>query len=357
MPPHAQRRQRLTESWPDSIDCLLVTDLVNLRYLTGFTGSNGAVLMWRDGALLATDGRYVTQAAAEAPDLQCVEVRSAAAGLVAEAARRSLSRVGVEADHVSVTLFQRLSDAADGAVQLVASGPLVEPMRAVKDATELAALARACEVTDTAFATVAAALRPGVSERAVAWALRQAIHEAGGAGLAFDSIVAFGSNSAIPHHQPTDRTLARGDLVKLDFGALYDGYHADMTRTVVAGPAAGWQRDLHTAVADIQQARRGECVVGAMPRELDSRATRDIEASGHRAAHGLGHGVGLQIHEEPFLTPGSMAGPLAEAVAITVEPGIYLAGRGGVRIEDTVVVTDSVPTVLTTSSRALIEVG
>ena len=357
MPPYEQRRRRLVASLPDTVDALLVTGLVNARYLTGFTGSNAAVLLWRDDAVLATDGRYLTQAAAESADLECLEARSVAEALVERAAERGMHRVGIEAGHVTLALHERLSAAAEDRVELLALGRLVEPLRAVKDDGELAALGRACAITDAAFVSVITALRPGVSERDVAWLLESAVRDSGGVGMAFDSIVAFGSNSAIPHHQPTGRTLARGDLVKLDFGALYDGYHADMTRTVVLGTAAEWQRELHTLVADIQQSCRAHCVVGAVPRELDSRATRAIEASGHRAAHGLGHGVGLQIHEDPFLTPGSVAAPLVESVVLTVEPGIYLPGKGGVRIEDTVVISASGPTALTVSPRELIEVG
>jgi Xaa-Pro aminopeptidase len=357
MPPYEQRRRRLVASLPDTVDALLVTGLVNVRYLTGFTGSNAAVLAWRDDAVLATDGRYVTQAAAECADLECLEARSAAAALIARAAERGMHRVGIEAAHVTLALHERLSAATEDRVELLALAHLVEPLRAVKDDGELAALGHACAITDAAFVSVMTALRPGVSERDVAWLLESAVRDSGGVGMAFDSIVAFGSNSAIPHHQPTGRTLARGDLVKLDFGALYDGYHADMTRTVVLGTAAEWQRELHTLVGDIQQSCRAHCVVGAVPGELDSHATRAIEASGHQAAHGLGHGVGLQIHEDPFLTPGSVAAPLVESVALTVEPGIYLPGKGGVRIEDTVVISASGPTALTVSPRELIEVG
>jgi Xaa-Pro aminopeptidase len=174
--------------------------------------------------------------------------------------------------------------------------------------------------------------------------------------VSFDSIVGFGPNSAIPHHQPTDRPLAPGDLVKVDFGALAGGYHADMTRTVVLAPAADWQRDLHAQVLGIQTDCRRACAPGASPRDLNQQAADAIAATGHDVAHGLGHGVGLEIHEDPFLTPGSAAGELVPNVALTIEPGIYLPGRGGVRIEDTLAIGAAGATSLTASPRELLEI-
>jgi Xaa-Pro aminopeptidase len=181
------------------------------------------------------------------------------------------------------------------------------------------------------------------------------MHERG-AEPAFDAIVAFGPHSAIPHHQPTDRPLAPGDLVKLDFGAQVHGYHADMTRTVVVGSPAAWQRELHDAVREMQQRARARVVPGAVPVELDDVVRDEIRAAGYDVAHGLGHGVGLQIHEAPFLVAGSAAAPLELGVPVTVEPGVYLPGRGGVRIEDTVLVRPEGAEPLTTSPRELLEV-
>jgi Xaa-Pro aminopeptidase len=218
-------------------------------------------------------------------------------------------------------------------------------------------LREACAITSDAFADLVDRLRPGVTEREVSWWLESSMRERGAEAPAFDSIVAFGQHSAIPHHEPTDRELAAGDLVKLDFGACYDGYHADMTRTVVMAPGASWQRELHALVAAVQRAMVEAAVVGAVPRDLDREAGSSIEASGHRVAHGLGHGVGLEIHEDPFLTPSSEAEPLVADVAITIEPGIYLPGQGGVRVEDTIVVGPGGPTILTTSPRDLIEIA
>jgi Xaa-Pro dipeptidase len=356
--PHHERRTRLIEAFPDTIDALLVTRLINVAYLTGFTGSNGALLVPRVGTpVIATDSRYAIQVTEQAPDLECIDARAVGSVLVERAGQSGVRRLGVEAKHVTLASYDALQGAAGDGITLVATGPLVEALRAVKDDSEIAALTTACEITDAAFATVTASLRAGVAEAEVAWQLATAVREHGGSGMAFDSIVAFGPNSAIPHHEPTDRPLGAGELVKLDFGARYAGYHADMTRTVVLTPAADWQRDVHAEVLAIQAASRAACVVGAVPRDLDAGAAAAIEATGHRVFHGLGHGVGLEIHEDPFLTSGSVAGPLAESAAVTVEPGIYLPGQGGVRIEDTVVIDAGGARSLTQSARDLREVG
>jgi Xaa-Pro aminopeptidase len=355
---HETRRSHLVAAFPEPIDALLVSRVLNVRYLTGFTGSNAALLVLREGpAVFSTDGRYLIQAAAEVPDLECVDSRSSATALVEHAAAAGVRRLGVEGGDVTLTLHEALTTAAAGRLELIAVEPLVERLRAVKDRDELAALARACAITDAAFADITAALRPGVSEVEVAWSLQTAMRDHGASGLAFDSIVAFGPHSAIPHHQPTDRELAAGDLVKLDFGARYDGYHADMTRTIAMAPVADWQRELHGLVRGIQQSCVDAAVEGALPRDLDAKARAGITSSGHEVAHGLGHGVGLEIHELPFLGVGSTADALVEQVAVTIEPGIYLPGRGGVRIEDTIVITGSRPKSLTTSPRDLLELS
>lgn len=354
--PYDDRRSRLIESVSGTIDAFLGTSLVDLTYLTGFTGSNGAVLVRPGSVVLAVDGRYLLQAATEAPGVERIEARAVGAALVQRAREDGVRRLGVEPAHVTLALWEALRTAAAGDVELVPVPDAVEQLRAVKDAAEIELLRRACEITDAAFAAVITELRDGVTEREVAWALEVAIRDAGGDGPAFDPIVGFGPHSAVPHHQPTDRPLARGDLVKVDFGARVGGYHADMTRTVVLGPAADWQRDLHEQVRRIQADCRDACVVGGVPAELNERAAAAIRDLGHDVAHGLGHGVGLAIHEEPFLTPGSPAGPLAADMTVTIEPGIYLAGRGGVRIEDTMLVMPSGGVPLTTAARELLEI-
>jgi Xaa-Pro aminopeptidase len=347
------RRAALRDLIAADVDAMLVSSLVNVRYLTGFTGSNAALLVTRDGRdSLATDGRYATQAATEAPDVaELVVGRMLGADLLRALGDRG-KRVAVERHILTVDAHDRLRDAVAD-VELVDAGQPVERLRTVKDDDELASIRQACAVTDAAFDAVLPQLREGVTERDIAWALRSAMRDHG-AEPAFDSIVAFGPDSARPHHNPTDRPLQPGDLVKLDFGALVDGYHSDMTRTVVKGAAADWQRDLHDLVRRIQADARAATVAGAVPADLDDGVRDAIEGAGHEVAHGLGHGVGLQIHESPFLTPGSTADRLVDRVPVTVEPGVYLPGRGGVRIEDTVVVRAEGAVALTRSSRDLL---
>lgn len=354
---HPSRRARLADQLVEPVEALLVSGRENIRYLSGFTGSAGVLLVLGSGeAILATDGRYLIQAAEQAPDVECIESRTPLSAALAHSRALGLATVGIEAAHLTLAVGQRLRAEAAGDLGLVETSGLVESLRAVKDEGELAALRRACEITDLAFTSVVLALRPGVTEREVADRLFLAMRAAGAEAAAFDSIVAFGSNAAIPHHEPTDRPLERGDLVKTDFGARFAGYHADMTRTVVAGPAAQWQRDVHSEVGRIQEAGVAAALAGASPVDLDRAASSAIESAGYRTFHGLGHGVGLQIHEDPFLTASSTAGPIEPGMVVTVEPGIYLEGRGGVRIEDTLAVTTSGPEVLTRSSRELIEI-
>jgi Xaa-Pro aminopeptidase len=352
----SSRRSRLAASLPETVDALLVTNVVNVRYLTGFTGSNAAVVVCRDGAeVFATDGRYVTQAAREVPDVETIDTRELGHDLIGWAAGRGVEQLEIEAEHMSVATFEALTQ-QDAGPSLVPSVGVVEQLRAVKDDTEIHALRTACAITDAAFSTALQSIRADMTERDLAWLLWSAMRADGAEALAFDTIVAFGPHSAIPHHRPTDRVLAAGDLIKLDFGARYDGYHADMTRTVVLGTPEEWQVELHRNVATVQRSCREATRPGATTDGLGRLARDEIEATGHRLVHGLGHGVGLEVHEDPLLTPTSAPLELSQGMCVTVEPGIYLPDRGGVRIEDTVVVTAEGNEPLTTSSRELLEV-
>ncbi|PXY29592.1 M24 family metallopeptidase [Prauserella flavalba] len=357
----AARREALRDLLRRSgLDALLVTDLLNIRYLTGFTGSNAALLVHAGGddrTLFCTDGRYTTQAAAEVPDLERVLGRASAATLLAQAAAKAddYARTGFESQYVSVEQHAALAEAADE-VELHRAPGLVERLRVVKDETEVEALRRACAAADRALAELIehGGLRPGRTEREVARDLENRMLDHGSEGPSFTSIVAAGANSAIPHHRPSDAVLAAGDFVKLDFGATVDGYHSDMTRTVVLGTAADWQRELYELVLHAQAAGRAAVVPGAEVAAVDG-AARDVIAAagrGEEFSHGLGHGVGLQIHEAPSLA-ATGAGTLSAGMAVTVEPGVYLAGRGGVRIEDTLVVREGTPELLTLTSKEL----
>ena len=329
------------------LDALLVTDLVNVRYLSGFTGSAGALLVYADSrpATLATDGRYRTQAARQARNLSVAIDRASAGHLAGVAEAAGVRRLGFESHVVTVDGLGALTKAAD-AVEFVRAPGLVEKLREVKDAGEVALLRQACAAADAALMDLAngGGLRPGRTERQVARALESLMLDHGADGASFETIVAAGTNSAIPHHRPTDAVLATGDFVKIDFGALVAGYHSDMTRTFVLGPAADWQREVYQLVAAAQRAGRAALQVGADLRDVDAAARRLIADAGYGEyfGHGLGHGVGLQIHEAPGIN-ASAGGKLLPGAVVTVEPGVYLPDRGGVRIEDTLAVGGGTP--------------
>ncbi|MEI7715362.1 MAG: Xaa-Pro peptidase family protein [Mycobacterium sp.] len=349
---HTQRRDTLKARLGASgLDALLVSDLTNVRYLSGFTGSNGAMLVFADDreAVLATDGRYRTQAAEQAPGLEIAIDRAVARHLVGLAAGAGAGRLGFESNVVTVDGFDALTVALrerNAPSELVRAAGIVEALREVKDAGELALLRLACEAADAALADLVerGGLRPGRTERDVARDLEGLMFDHGAEAVSFETIVAAGPHSAIPHHRPTDAPLADGDFVKIDFGALVAGYHSDMTRTFVlgkAGKVADWQREIYQLVADAQRAGREALRAGADLRAVDAAARELIADAGYgeHFGHGLGHGVGLQIHEAPGIGATS-AGTLRAGSVVTVEPGVYLPGRGGVRIEDTLVVPD-----------------
>jgi len=322
---------------------MLVTDLVNVRYLSGFTGSNAALLVRVDDAtpVLATDGRYRTQAAQQAPDAEVVIERACGPHLAARAAADGVRRLGFESHVVTVEAHSALSEAAGDKVELVRAAGTVEALREVKDAGEIAMLRLACEAADAALTDLVerGGLRPGRTEKEVRRDLESLMLDHGADGPSFETIVATGANSAIPHHRPTDAVLATGDFVKIDFGALVSGYHSDMTRTFILGRAEQWQLDLYELVATSQAAGREALAAGVELRAVDAASRQVIIDAGYgdHFNHGLGHGVGLQIHEAPGLNSAA-AGTLLAGSAVTVEPGVYLPGRGGVRIEDTLVV-------------------
>ena len=353
---HADRRERLRDVvHAVEAEAALVTRLVNVRYLTGFTGSNAALLVTDREDLLCTDGRYLTQAQQESPGLELVVDRECAPALIDRAGRDGVRRLAFEAHDVTVELHETLRSTGEG-VELVASGPLVEQLRAVKDEAEIALLRQACAIGDRALTELLATIAPGRTEREIGRDLESRMLDHGATGIAFETIVATGPNSAVPHHRPTDRVVAAGDLLKIDFGARYDGYHADCTRTVVvAAEPADWQREIYGLVREAQRAGRHALAPGVDAREVDAAARGVITAAGYGTAfsHGLGHGVGLEIHEAPLIGYDSDA-RLADRTPVTVEPGVYLPGRGGVRIEDTLVARDQGPELLTRTTKELL---
>lgn len=336
------RRERLAARLPElGIEALYVTRLPNVRYLTGFTGSNAQLLVTAGGAVLFTDGRYEEQARAEVPDLARTIYRDGVAPVIPAATGRGVGRLGFESAGLTHRDWERLRQRSEG-IELVPVGPEVERLRRVKDAGEVALIARAQDAADAAFERVVlgGALREGLTERELALELELAMRRGGADGVGFPTIVAFGEGAAEPHHHPTDRPLARGDVVKVDFGAEVEGYRSDMTRTVAFGRPPERLVEVHALVTEANRAGLEAARDGASTREVDLAARRVIEAVGLPEAfpHGLGHGVGLEIHEEPFLR-WDREDVLAAGMVVTIEPGVYLPGLGGVRIEDMVEVT------------------
>ncbi len=334
---------------------VVITTLVNVRYLTGFTGSNGALLVPREGpAVFFTDGRYRDQATEELPDLEHVIRRDLVAAMAEQV---SDGRWGVETHALSVDGHARLALRTPGA-SLVSADRAVEELRVVKDDVEIDHLRTACDISTRALEGLLTGPLVGRTERDVARDLESRMLNLGAEAIAFETILAAGENSAIPHHSPTDRVLKSGDFMKADFGARIAGYHADCTRTVVLGRADDWQREVYSAVQESQAAGLELLRDGVAIADSDAAARGSLERSGWLEAFttGLGHGVGLEIHEDPFIA-AQHTGKLVSRTVLTMEPGIYVPGRGGVRIEDTAIVTTGAPEVLTTMTKDLMEIG
>jgi Xaa-Pro aminopeptidase len=357
---HDARRQRLRTLLAErGVAAALISDVVNVRYLSGFTGSNAALLVTAtepaDGDALATDGRYVDQVAAQCPDLRVLRTRTLLRDLVDRAPLGG--PLGIETHALTVDAHTALVDGL--AVPTVSLQRAVEQLREVKDPDEIQALTTACQISTAALLELWEGPLLGRTERAIARDLERRMLDSGAEWIAFDTIVASGPNAAIPHHSPTDREVQAGDLLKIDFGARVDGYHADCTRTVVVGAEpAQWQTEIHAAVEAAQWAGVEAMVAGTPVAFPDAAARAVLERAGwlERFTTGIGHGVGLQIHEDPFVGPRH-TGRLADRTPVTMEPGVYLPGRGGVRIEDTLVVGEDGPDVLTTAPRGLLVVG
>ncbi|MEX2275638.1 MAG: Xaa-Pro peptidase family protein [Actinomycetota bacterium] len=353
---YTRRREQLAKRLQQrGVDALLVTHLPNVRYLSGFTGSHAAVLATSRAVVLLTDGRYADQAKNETAGLHVVI--TSGEGLLRVAADRvrslELARLGFEAT-MSYSAFTHLAGMLEP-TELVATHGIVEGLRMRKDPDEAAALLRAQACTDAAFDRATAFLRKGITEREAALELEIAMRRAGADDVAFASIVAFGENAAEPHHAPTERVLASGDVVKMDFGARVDGYHADMTRTVEMGEAAGELQTIHDVVLAAHEAGVASLTAGCRAGEPEAAARTVVEQAGYgqRWMHPPGHGVGLEIHEAPVLRRDDSTLIPAGAM-ITIEPGIYVPGLGGVRIEDIIHVTEDGPVPLPSATKQLL---
>lgn len=329
----------------------LVSHPTNVAYLTGFESSNAAVLVSRDRVALLTDGRYIEAARALADGVEVVQAdRHLAGWLGGRLGELAEPPVAFEANRLTYAAYEAVAAAG---LQLQPANGVLERLRAVKDEEELAAIRRAAATNDAAFERIAQERFVGRTEAELAWILEQALHDEGATGLAFPVIVASGSNAALPHHYPGSRTIERGETVVIDAGATVDGYCSDCTRTFATGPLPGELQTAYDVCRRVQEAVLAEVRAGADARELDAHSRRELDAAGYDSAAGLGHGVGREVHELPVLRP-TASGSLVPGNVVTVEPGVYLAGRGGIRIEDLVIVTDDGAEVLTPFTKALV---
>jgi Xaa-Pro aminopeptidase len=317
-----------------SLDAVIITSKEFRRYFSGFTGSDGVLLVTPGKQHLFVDGRYTFQAREQAGKAEVTECNPYTFSFLTDF---SLQRIGFEDRSISYAEFKRLSAAAPNAEFVGVSAALNE-LRMVKTPEELALMQQAADIADRAFSHILSFLKPGISEAEVALELEFFMRKEGAEGLSFDTIVAAGERSALPHASPTDRKIEKGDLVLMDYGCVYQGYCSDMTRTVAMGAASSEQKAIYQTVLEAQLACLDALRPGVSCAQADGIARRIIEEAGFPFLHSTGHGVGLEIHEEPRLSPKS-AQQLAPGMVTTVEPGIYQEGLCGIRIEDMVYIT------------------
>ena len=322
------------------LDALLVGNLVNVRWLTGFTGSNAAAVVATDGRRFITDFRYLSQAADEVGDGWEHEIATAVLDRAAESLPEGI-RLGFEDDHLTVKQHARLVELLGDRLELVAAGGLVEALRLSKEPDEIEKVRAAARLADEALTEVLAKGIVGRKEREVALDIEFAMRRRGASGPSFPPIVAAAEHGALPHAQPRDVAIGEGTLVVIDWGAVLDGYASDCTRTFATGELDPRDREVYDLVLHAQQAALAAVKPGPLGREVDAVARQIIDAAGHAEhfGHGLGHGVGLEVHEGPRLSKQGDT-PLAAGQIVTVEPGVYVPGQVGVRIEDLVAITD-----------------
>jgi len=342
------------------LDALVVTDLVNVRYLTGYTGTNGLAIVQPTGRRFLTDFRYASQVERQVPDewTRTVVAQDLLAA-VPEQLAQGTQRVGFDDAHLSVRSHAKLAESLPG-VELVAAGGMVEALRAIKDDLEVARIRGAAQLADEALEEVLEHGLAGRTEREVAFALEMAMRRRGADGGSFDPIVAAAEHGALPHASPRDLQIPRDVLVTIDWGARHEGYCSDCTRTFATGDRLGDEaRDLYELVQRAQQAALDAVRPGPTGKEVDAVARDIIDAAGHEEhfGHGLGHGVGLALHEGPVLSRRAADTALQAGNVVTVEPGVYLPGRLGVRIEDLVVVTRDGHDVLSSLPKSLQVIG
>ncbi len=348
--------ERLT-NWlqQQTLPAVLVSKRINVRYFSGFAGSAGVLVVSPTIRKLFVDFRYVEQARQTAPEYETVKCQSNPLDAAVEyLQQQNLDRIGFEAEDLTVADFRRITSVV-AEHRWIPS--VLDSLRVVKSAEEIAKIQTAAQILDQAFAKILPQIRPGIAENSLAAILEYEMRQLGSERTGFATIVASGPRSALPHGVAGDRLLATGDLVVFDFGAVFDGYHSDMTRTVCLGPASDRQRQIYDTVLSAQMAGLAAVRPGALCREVDGVARGIIAEAGFGDffGHGLGHSVGLAIHESPRLSPLAGEARLETGMVVTVEPGIYLPEWGGVRIEDLVVVTADGCRILSHTTKQLLE--
>ena len=333
-------REHLAEQ---DLDGFLVTSEANRRYVSGFTGSNGYLVITATDAVLATDFRYIEQAQSESPGFEVCHIRGGESWFTEVVDELGISRLGFEADDMTVTAFSRLlreveESESELRLDFEETAGVIEWIRAVKDDSEVAALDRAVQIADEAMAKIQREIRVGMTEREVSWELHKEMRRLGAEGPSFDTIVAVGPNAALPHHRADDTVVRAGVPIVIDMGANYRGYCSDLTRTFVVGEQDDTFQHIYAIVLQAQMAAIEAARPGMTGEEIDSVAREVITDAGYgeEFGHGLGHGVGLVIHERPMVVPRSQD-IVDNGMVFTIEPGIYISGWGGVRIEDIVV--------------------
>jgi Xaa-Pro aminopeptidase len=349
------RRSRLKPFYEGhDLDAILFTNLANIRYLCGFSGSDGVLLLARDEAWFLCDSRYTTQAAEEVSGAEIREFSAKYEAVCSLISDKKIRRFGIEADHMLVSDFRQLSERLDGC-ELVGIGAALDSIRSCKDQNEIETLGRVAGLASASLDAVLASLVPGVRETDFALELEIEMRRRGAEARAFDFIVASGERGAMPHGRASDKVLRSGELVTIDFGAVKDGYYSDETVTVAVGRPSDRGREIHAVVRQAHDRAIAAVRPGIRCRDLDAVARDYISEQGYDAyfGHGLGHGVGLEIHEKPVVSQRSEA-VVEEGMVFTIEPGIYIPGFGGVRIEDTVAVTADGCVILTQAPKDLI---
>ena len=351
----AQYEKLTTWLQQQALSAVLVSKRINVRYFSGFAGSAGVLVVSPTIRKLFVDFRYVEQARQTAPEYETVKCQSNPLDAAVEyLQQQNLDRIGFEAEDLTVADFRRITSVV-AEHRWIPS--VLDSLRVVKSAEEIAKIETAARILDQAFAKILPQIRPGIAENSLAAILEYEMRQLGSERTGFATIVASGPRSALPHGVAGDRLLATGDLVVFDFGAVFDGYHSDMTRTVCLGPASDRQRQIYDTVLSAQMAGLAAVRPGALCREVDGVARGIIAEAGFGDffGHGLGHSVGLAIHESPRLSPLAGEARLEAGMVVTVEPGIYLPGWGGVRIEDLVVVTADGCRILSHTTKQLLE--